>query len=52
MRGPSAIFPSAQGSQVDLQQPQGLLFKIIRNNNFPDLFSNGKIRVPGPKHMD
>jgi hypothetical protein len=48
VRGPSAIFIDTWGLWVDLQTSQGLNFKMVRNKEFPYLFSNGKLHGPSP----
>jgi hypothetical protein len=44
---PAINFPSAQGPRCNLQQAQGLICKMVRNKEFPDLFSNRKPHGPG-----
>jgi hypothetical protein len=38
-----------QELRVNLQQPQGINCKMVRNKELLDLFSNGKLCGPGPQ---
>jgi hypothetical protein len=50
--GLAVNFPNSQGPWCNLQQSQGLICEMVRNKEFPDLFSKRKLRGSGPPCVD
>jgi hypothetical protein len=48
--GPAVSFPNAQGQRHNFQQSQGAPYKIVGIYRIRELFFNGKICGPGPRH--